>query len=439
MVSPLGTSLALSWSALQRMESGIKRIEPVGATYSQKIWDSLPSQVAGIVPEHDDLKPRTDSSRFISLALMAAKEAIGNSNLLAENNTNDGDCDENGDGENNTLLDLRECGVAIGTGIGSLNDIVNGSQTVNDRGLRRLSPHFVPNVLCNSAAGHVSEKFGFKGPNHCVSTACATGAHAIGDAFRFIKYGDANVMLCGGSESSLDPLSIGGFSRLRALSTNFNDEPEKASRPFDAGRDGFVIAEGACVLVLEELNHALDRGADILCEVRGYGMSGDGYHKTAPEPTGDGAVRAMNKAAKEAGIQPFEIDYVNAHATSTPLGDGIEVQALSRFFAPRAGENFMLNRRGRGSVLVGSTKGHTGHLLGAAGALECAFAIMSLKDNIVVPTMNLENISVESSCDMSNIILLGGQDCVEKDIKCVMSNSFGFGGTNASLVFSEYS
>ena len=309
-------------------------------------------------------------------------------------------------------------GVLIGSGIGGLAGIEEGSHTLKDRGPRRLSPFFIPGRLINLASGYVSIRHGLKGPNHAVVTACSTGAHAIGDASRLIMLGDADVMLAGGTESPIGRLAVAGFSAARALSTGFNDRPEKASRPYDKDRDGFVMGEGAGVVVLESLEHALDRGARIYAEVIGYGLSGDAYHITAPSPDGDGAYRCMSAALKRAGVDPSELDYVNAHGTSTQLGDEIELDAVQRLLGNAAGK-----------VKMSSTKSATGHLLGAAGAVEAIFTVLAIRDQVAPPTINLDNPSVETPID------LVPHAAKPAEIRTALSNSFGFGGTNASLVF----
>ena len=305
----------------------------------------------------------------------------------------------------------------IGSGIGGLPMIEEGALVLQEKGPRRLSPFFIPSCLINLASGQVSIRYGFKGPNHAVVTACATGTHAIGDASRIIKYGDADIMVAGGAESTISRLGIGGFAAARALSTSYNDTPEKASRPWDDGRDGFVMGEGAAVLILEEYEHAKARGAKIYAEVAGYGMSGDAYHITSPAEDGDGGFRAMSAAVADAGLEPSDLDYINAHGTSTPLGDGIEHGAVKRFLGDSASK-----------VSMSSTKSAIGHLLGAAGAVEAVFTILALHNQICPPTLNLDNPS--EGCDMD----LVPHKAKEREINVALSNSFGFGGTNASLV-----
>jgi 3-oxoacyl-[acyl-carrier-protein] synthase II len=312
-------------------------------------------------------------------------------------------------------------GVMIGSGIGGIEGIAETAIQLKERGPRRVSPFFIPGRIINLASGYVSIEHGLKGPNHAVVTACSTGAHAIGDAARMIALGDADVMVAGGTESPVNRISLAGFAALRALSTGFNDEPTRASRPYDRDRDGFVMGEGAGAVVLEELEHAKARGAKIYAEVIGYGLSGDAYHITAPTPDGDGAFRCMSMAIKRAGIQPKDIQYINAHGTSTPLGDEIELGAVQRLVGD-AGK----------SISMSSTKSCIGHLLGAAGAVEAIFSILAIRDRIAPPTINLDNPSVETDID------LVPHKARQRDIDIALSNSFGFGGTNASLIFRRY-
>ncbi len=313
-------------------------------------------------------------------------------------------------------------GVIIGSGIGGLQTIAETTLTLRDRGPRRVSPFFIPGSLINLCSGQVSIKYGFKGPNHSVVTACSTGAHAIGDGARIIKYGDADVMLAGGAEAAICELGIAGFAACKALSTGYNETPERASRPYDKGRDGFVMGEGAGVVVLEEYEHAKKRGAKIYGEVAGYGLSGDAYHITSPASDGDGGFRSMSAAMKDAGVSAADIDYVNAHGTSTPLGDEIELGAVSRLL----GEDVS-------GVTMSSTKSATGHLLGAAGAIEAIFCALALRDQVAPPTLNLDDPSVETKLD------LAPHNPVERKIDVALSNSFGFGGTNASLILKRVS
>jgi 3-oxoacyl-[acyl-carrier-protein] synthase II len=308
--------------------------------------------------------------------------------------------------------------VIIGSGIGGLNSIADTAIELHEKGPRRVSPFFIPSALINLASGQVSIRYGFKGPNHSVVTACATGAHAVGDASRLIMFGDADVMIAGGAEAAVCPLGIAGFIACRAMSTDFNDAPERASRPYDKDRDGFVMGEGAGVLVLEEYEHAKARGAKIYAEVVGYGLAGDAYHITAPAENGDGGFRAMRAAIAQAGLDPADIDYINAHGTSTPLGDEIELGAVERLFGQAAGK-----------LTMSSTKSAIGHLLGAAGAVEACFSILALRDQVAPPTINLDNPSVDTPID------LAPNAAKPMKIDIALSNSFGFGGTNASVVF----
>jgi 3-oxoacyl-[acyl-carrier-protein] synthase II len=321
-----------------------------------------------------------------------------------------------------TAEDQNATGVLIGSGIGGLGGIAEAAITLKEKGPRRLSPFFVPGRLINLASGHVSIMHGLKGPNHSVVTACSTGAHAIGDAGRLVALGDADVMVAGGAESAVNRLGMAGFAACRALSTGFNDRPEMGSRPYDKDRDGFVMGEGAGVVVLEEYEHAKARGAKIYAEVIGYGLSGDAYHITAPSEDGDGAFRCMQAALKRAKIAPGELDYINAHGTSTPMGDEIELRAVERLLGADAAK-----------LAMSSTKSATGHLLGAAGAIEAIFSILAMRDNIVPPTLNLDHPSVETAID------LAPHKAKPKAIDTVLSNSFGFGGTNASLVMRRVS
>jgi 3-oxoacyl-[acyl-carrier-protein] synthase II len=315
--------------------------------------------------------------------------------------------------------DARErTGVLIGSGIGGLQGIYEASVLLHEKGPRRISPFFIPASLINLASGHVSIRFGFKGPNHSVVTACSTGAHAIGDAARLIALDDADVMVAGGAEATICRIGIAGFAAARALSTGFNDTPERASRPWDSDRDGFVMGEGSGVIVLEELEHARRRGARIYAEVVGYGLSGDAYHITAPSETGSGAERAMRAALKRAGLNVGDIDYINAHGTSTPLGDEIELRAVKRVFGDSAY-----------NLSMSSTKSAIGHLLGAAGAVEAIFSILAIRDQTVPPTLNLDNPS--EGCDID----LVAKQAKQRKVRAALSNSFGFGGTNASLIF----
>lgn len=406
LVTPLGCGVKVNWDRLTNSQSGI------GAIQSFDVSD-LPAKIAGQVPRGetadgkfnaDDWVPPKEQRRmdtFIIYALAASEQAIGDSGWRPS--------DTEG---------LERTGVMIGSGIGGLPEIAKGSATMESSGPRRLSPFFIPAALINLASGHVSIRYGFQGPNHSVVTACATGAHAIGDAARLIMLDDADVMIAGGAEAAVCRLGIAGFAAAKALSTRYNDTPEKASRPWDEGRDGFVMSEGAGVVVLEEYEHAKKRGAHIYAEVVGYGLSGDAFHITAPSEDGRGAFRCMQAAMRRAGLNPDEIDYINAHGTSTPLGDEIELGAVKRVFGDAAYK-----------LSMSSTKSAVGHLLGAAGAAEAIYSIKSIETGLVPPTLNLETPS--AGCDLDLVPSVAK----ERPVRAAMSNSFGFGGTNASLVF----
>ena len=417
LLTPLGQGAELSWQAILAGKSGAGRITTFDPTdYACKVACEIPrvdgrggggAGVPGSFNPDDTMAPK-DQRRvdaFILYAIAAADEAVKDSGWVPES-------DE----------DKERTGVIIGSGIGGLATIEKTSIELYEKGPCRVSPFFIPSALINLASGQVSIRHGFKGPNHSVVTACATGAHAIGDAARMIKYGDADVMVAGGAEAAICPVGVAGFIACRAMSTGFNDAPEKASRPYDKDRDGFVMGEGAGVLVLEEYEHAKARGAKIYAEVAGYGLAGDAYHITAPAEDGDGGFRAMKAAIKDAGIDPSEIDYINAHGTSTPLGDEIELGAVTR----------LLGAAAKG-MTMSSTKSATGHLLGAAGAIESAFAVLAIRDQIAPPTINLDNPSVETEID------LVPNKAKPMKIDIALSNSFGFGGTNASVVFKKVS
>jgi 3-oxoacyl-[acyl-carrier-protein] synthase II len=407
LVTPLGIGLERNWQALLSSRSGIRSIQSFDVS-------DMPVKIAAQVPvgdtasglfNADDWVPTKDQRRmdgFIVYALAAAAQAIEDAGWTPQ--------DEEA---------CERTGVMIGSGMGGLPGITEGAVTLHERGPRRLSPFFVPANLINLASGHVSIRYGYKGPNHAVVTACSTGAHAIGDAARLIMFEDADVMVCGGTEASVCRLGIAGFAAARALSTAFNDDPPRASRPWDQARDGFVMGEGAGVLVLEELEHARSRGAKIYGEVIGYGMSGDAFHLTAPAEDGSGALRSMRNALKRARLAPDKIDYINAHGTSTPLGDEVELGAVKRLFGEHA---YRLS--------MSSTKSAIGHLLGAAGSVEAIFSILAIRDGVVPPTLNLDDPS--PSCDID----LVAKQAKERPVHYALSNSFGFGGTNASLVFS---
>jgi 3-oxoacyl-[acyl-carrier-protein] synthase II len=410
LVTPLGCGVPAVWDRLVAGQSGIRSIQSFDVS-------DLPAKVAGQVPRGetsegnynpDDFVAPKDQRKldeFIVYGLVAAQQAVEDSGWKPD--------DEEA---------LERTGVMIGSGIGGLQTICEGALTVHERGPRRLSPFFIPSSLINLVSGHVSIKYGFRGPNHSVVTACSTGAHAIGDASRLIGLGDADVMVAGGAEAAVCRVGIAGFSAARALSTGFNETPERASRPWDKGRDGFVMGEGAGIVILEELEHAKQRGAHIYGEVVGYGMSGDAYHITAPAEDGNGGYRAMRNALRSAGLDPEKIGYVNAHGTSTPKGDEIELGAVKQLFGDHAYK-----------IRMSSTKSAIGHLLGAAGAVEAIFSILALKHGIAPPTLNLDDPS--PGCDDVNLVPYKAQ---EFEAEYALSNSFGFGGTNASLVVAAY-
>ncbi|MEO5374599.1 MAG: beta-ketoacyl-ACP synthase II [Alphaproteobacteria bacterium] len=406
MVTPLGCGVDINWQRLINAESGLRVIDHFDVS-------DLPAKVAGVVPRGtgdpalfnaDAFVPPKEQRRmddFIIFALGAATLAVEDSGWKPQ-----------------TPEEGERTGVMIGSGIGGLTTIANGALTLQSGGPRKISPFFIPSALINLASGHLSIKYGFKGPNHSAVTACSTGAHAIGDAARLIMFGDADVMVAGGAEAAVCRLGIAGFAAARALSTGFNDRPTQASRPWDKDRDGFVMGEGAGVVVVEELEHARRRGARIYAEVVGYGVSGDAHHITAPSENGDGAFRAMTNALRNAGMVPSDIDYINAHGTSTPLGDEIELGAVKRLFGEHAYK-----------LSMSSTKSAIGHLLGAAGAAEAIYTILAIKNGVVPPTLNLDNPS--EGCDID----LVPHKAKTRTVRAALSNSFGFGGTNASLVF----
>jgi 3-oxoacyl-[acyl-carrier-protein] synthase II len=411
LITPLAANREATWERLLAGKSGANKIEHVNVS-------DLPARVACIVPRVDGrgggsgdahafdpdktLSPKEQRriEDFILYAIAAADEAVEDSGWKPEDD----------DAKNRT-------GVLIGSGIGGIDAIGNNALILEKDGPRKISPFFIPSALINLASGQVSIRHGFKGPNHSVVTACATGAHAVGDASRLIMLGDADVMVAGGSEAAVCRLAMAGFSALRALSTNYNETPEKASRPYDKDRDGFVMGEGAGCLVLEEYEHAKARGAKIYAEVKGYGLSGDAYHITAPSEDGDGGFRAMSAALKNAGMNASDIDYINAHGTSTPLGDEIELRAIERLFGNSAAK-----------LSLSSTKSAIGHLLGAAGAVEAIFCALAIRDGIVPPTLNLDTPSVETAIDLTP------HTAKKRPVKAAMSNSFGFGGTNAAVI-----
>ena len=409
LVTPLGCGVAACWDKLLAGESGVR-------PSAQFETSDLPARIAGLVPRggvhnafnpDDWLEPKEQRrmDEFIHFAIAAASEAVADADWAPNDNKS-----------------LERTGVMVGSGIGGLRTIEQGALTLAEKGPRKLSPFFIPSCLINLGSGQISIRFGFKGPNHSVVTACSTGAHAIGDAARLIMLDDADVMIAGGSESPVTRLGVAGFAAARALSTHFNDKPERASRPWDKDRDGFVMGEGAGVVVLEEYEHALQREAHIYAEVVGYGLSGDAHHVTAPTPDGDGGYRSMKIALHKAGLEPANIDYINAHGTSTPLGDEIEHGAVKRLF-----------KNGAETVSMSSTKSSIGHLLGAAGAVETIFSIMAIANNVAPPTLNLEKPS--DGCDLDLVPL----KAKERNIQTALSNSFGFGGTNATLIVRECS
>ncbi len=408
LVTPLACGVEDSWARLVKGESACRKI----TTFET---DDLPAKIAANVQRGDgskgtfnpdhwmDPKDHRRVDDFIVFAMAAAKQAFADSKLVLDTE------------------DKRDrAGVMMGSGIGGLNGIAEAALTLHEKGPRKISPFFIPGRLINLASGHISIQLGLKGPNHAVVTACSSGAHAIGDAARMIALDDADVMLAGGTEAAICRLGIAGFAACRALSTGFNDEPHRASRPYDKDRDGFVMGEGAGVVVLEEFEHAKARGAKIYAEIRGYGMSGDANHITAPAEDGNGGFRSMQMALKRAGLMPSDIDYVNAHGTSTPLGDEIELRAVERLFGNSAD-----------TVSMSSTKSSIGHLLGAAGAVEAIFCILALRDQVCPPTLNLDHPSVETKID------LVPHSAKKRRIRAALSNSFGFGGTNATLILTS--
>ena len=408
MVSPLADGFEATWERLLAGESGAGMIEKFDTS-------NVVTKYACEVPLGDgtngtfngdaylEPKERRKIDDFILFGLAAAQQAVQDSGWMPEEDA-----------------DRERTGVMIGSGIGGLQTIAETALLIDKKGPRRVSPFFIPGALINLVSGQVSIKYGFKGPNHAVVTACSTGAHAIGDASRLIMFGDADVMVAGGAESSICEIGIAGFNACKALSTKSEADPTKASRPYDVDRDGFVMGEGAGVVVLEELEHAKARGAKIYAEVLGYGMSGDAYHITAPSETGEGGERSMRAALKNAGLEPSALDYINAHGTST-MADTIELSAVERLLGDAASV-----------VTMSSTKSSTGHLLGAAGAIEAIFSILAIRDQVVPPTLNLDNPAVETPID------LAPNAKVEREVNVALSNSFGFGGTNASVVFGKY-
>ncbi len=409
MLTPLGCGVEPTWARLLKGESGAKKVDTFDVS-------DIAAKIACVIPRGDGTNGTYDPDKwmepkeqrkvdaFIVYAMCAARQALDDAGWHPK-----------------TQDEQTATGVLIGSGIGGIEGIAETAVILHEKGPRRVSPFFIPGRIINLASGFVSIEFGLKGPNHAVVTACSTGAHALGDAGRMVALGDADVMVAGGAESPVNRMALAGFSALRALSTAFNDDPTRASRPYDKARDGFVMGEGAGAVVLEELEHAKARGARIYAELVGYGMSGDAYHITAPAPDGDGAYRCMSMALKRAGITADDIDYINAHGTSTPLGDEIELGAVQRLVGNSAAR-----------VSMSSTKSCIGHLLGAAGAVEAIFSILAIRDGIAPPTINLDNPSVETPID------LVPRQARKREINTALSNSFGFGGTNASLIFRRY-
>jgi len=400
LITPLGLGVETSWQHLINGTSGIKRITRFDAS-------AFPTQIAGEVdnfnPEdYVEIKEVKKMDRFIHFAVAAATFALNDSGLKITDSNSD------------------RVGVLVGSGMGGLQTIEYYHSVLLEKGPRRITPFFIPMLTINLAAGQISIKFSAKGPNSAISTACATGSHSIGDAFRIIQRGEADAMIAGGTEAVISPLGIGGFNAMKALSTR-NDEPEKASRPFDVDRDGFVVGEGAGIIILESLQHAMDRGAKIYAEIVGYGMTADAYHITSPSPGGEGAARCMTIALKDGGIGHTEVDYINAHGTSTKSGDELETQALKTVFGDHAYK-----------VAISSTKSMIGHLLGAAGGVEAIISILSIVNNIALPTINLDNPDPE--CDLDYI----PHKARKMKINYALSNSFGFGGTNACLLFKKF-
>ena len=409
MLTPLGCGVESTWARLIKGESGAARIEKFDVSdISCQIGCSIPrgDGSGGTYNPDQWMEPKEQRKvdEFIVFAMCAARQALDDAGWRPQ-----------------SYEEQTRTGVLIGSGIGGIEGIADTALTLKERGPRRVSPFFVPGRIINLASGYVSIEFGLKGPNHAVVTACSTGAHAIGDAARMIMLGDADVMVAGGTESPVNRIAMAGFAALRALSTGFNDHPKRASRPYDRDRDGFVMGEGAGCVVLEELEHAKARGARIYAEITGYGLSGDAFHITAPAPDGDGAFRCMSMALKRAGISAGDVDYINAHGTSTPLGDEIELGAVQKLVGNAAGR-----------ISMSSTKSCIGHLLGAAGAVEAIFCILAIRDGVVPPTINLDNPSVETPIDLVPHVAR------KRDIDTALSNSFGFGGTNASLIFRRY-
>ncbi|PGH13245.1 beta-ketoacyl-acyl-carrier-protein synthase II [Helicocarpus griseus UAMH5409] len=415
-VTPLGIGIRRTWKRLLDGHCGIVSVKDRDPRYTD-----LPCQIAALVPQgpkaegawraSDWLNRDTErkTAKFTQYALAATEEALEDA------------------GWKPTSHEQKEMtGVCLGSGIGNFDEIYDTSLTYDNGGYRKISPLFVPKLLINLGAGHISMKYGFAGPNHAATTACTTGAHSIGDASRFIACGDADVMIAGGAESCIHPLVLGGFSRCRSLATSYNDSPEKASRPFDRDREGFIVGEGAAVVVLEELEHAKSRGAHIYAELKGYGCSGDAHHMTAPKESGEGALSAMKRALKNAQVSPGKVDYINAHGTSTVIGDAAENFAIKSLLLGSGG------KQRAADINVSSTKGAVGHLLGGAGAIEAVFSIMAIRENSLPPTINLDNTTEEFDCNyVPNV-------AQQRQVDVVLTNSFGFGGTNSSICFARY-
>jgi 3-oxoacyl-[acyl-carrier-protein] synthase II len=409
MLTPLACGVEPTWARLIAGASGAAKVERFDVS-------DISCKIACMVPRGDgadgtynpdqwmEPKEQRKVDDFIVYAMCAARQALDDAGWHPQ-----------------SYEEQTRSGVLIGSGIGGIEGIADTAVILKERGPRRVSPFFIPGRIINLASGYVSIEFGLKGPNHAVVTACSTGAHAIGDAARLIQLGDADVMVAGGTESPVNRMALAGFAALRALSTGFNDDPTRASRPYDRDRDGFVMGEGAGIVVLESLEHAQARGARIYAELIGYGLSGDAYHITAPAPDGDGAFRCMQAAMKRAGVSADDIDYINAHGTSTPKGDEIEIAAVQRLVGNAAGR-----------ISMSSTKSCIGHLLGAAGAVEAIFSILAIRDRVAPPTINLDNPSVDTPID------LVPHQARKREIETALSNSFGFGGTNASLLFRRY-
>ncbi|KAJ9223635.1 hypothetical protein DTO169C6_3987 [Paecilomyces variotii] len=415
-VTPLGVGIRRTWKRLLDGHCGIVNVKDRHPRFAE-----IPCQIAAAVPQGSrkdggwtasewlSRDEERKMARFAQYAMAATEEALEDAAWMPT-----------------SLQQKEDTGVCLGSGIGNFDEIYDTILSYDKGGYKKVSPLFVPKLLINLGAGHISMRYGFMGPNHSVTTACTTGAHSVGDASRFIACGDADVMIAGGAESCIHPLALGGFARARSLTTASNDSPEKASRPFDADRQGFVVGEGAAVMVLEELEHAKARGAHIYAELTGYGCSGDAHHITAPKEDGEGAFMAMKKALRSAKLSPSDVDYVNAHATSTKIGDAAENAAIKRLLLGPGG------KRNPSEINVSSTKGAIGHLLGGAGAIEAVFSVLAIHENVMPPTINLENRTEEFDCNYAP----GAAQ--ERTIDVALTNSFGFGGTNSTLCFARY-